>query len=126
MYVQQSRIKYKKLIRSTLILLPLFGIPYIISFVLSFYVMDNKTLEIVWLFFDQSFSAFQGLFASLVYCLLNSEVQMELKRKYNSFKDRNNKQFRRSRTISHTQQLNDELQEFPKDWMVVKKDNVYF
>lgn len=48
---------------------------------------------------------FQGLFAALVYCLLNTEVQIELKRKYSSIKDRTDKEFRRSRTISHTQQF---------------------
>lgn len=47
----------------------------------------------------------QGLFAALLYCLLNNEVQIEVKRKYLSLKDRNGKEFRRSRTISNTQQF---------------------
>lgn len=113
--MQQKRIKYKKLLRATAILVPLFGVPYTISFILSFHVHQNQTFEILWLLFDQTFTAFQGFFASLVYCLLNSEVQIEIKRKYHSFKDRNTKEFKRSRTISTTQQmpLNDELmQEF--------------
>jgi hypothetical protein len=94
--------------------------------VLSFYVDNNQTFEILWLFFDQTFTAFQGLFASLVYCLLNSEVQMEIARKYHSFKDRNNKEFkRRSRTISHTQQipLTEEMQEMPQNFGI--QEQVY-
>jgi uncharacterized membrane protein len=126
MYIQQRWVKYQKLVRAILILVPLFGIPYAVSFVLSFYVDNNQTFEILWLFFDQTFTAFQGLFASLVYCLLNSEVQMEIARKYHSFKDRNNKEFkRRSRTISHTQQipLTEEMQEMPQNFGI--QEQVY-
>ncbi|XP_044255443.1 glucagon receptor-like isoform X2 [Tribolium madens] len=133
MYIQQRWTKYQKLIRAILILVPLFGIPYTISFVLSFYAKEDQTFEIMWLFFDQTFTAFQGLFASLVYCLLNSEVQLEIMRKYNSFKDRNREFNRRSRTISHTQQipLTEELQEIPqsagiKDQLYINKTSDYF
>lgn len=114
MYVQQTRIKYQKLLKATLTLLPLFGIPYTISLILAIPAKRNPTFEIFWLFFDQAFIAFQGLFASLIYCIFNNEVQVEIVRKYKFFKDRNNGQVkRRNRTISHTTQvqLNDEMQE---------------
>lgn len=125
MYIQQRWTKYQKLIRAILILIPLFGIPYTVSFVLSFYVSENQTFEILWLFFDQTFTALQGLFASLVYCFLNNEVQMEIMRKYNSFKDRNREFKRRSRTISHTQQipLTEDLPEIPQN---INKTSDYF
>ncbi|RZC38229.1 parathyroid hormone/parathyroid hormone-related peptide receptor-like [Asbolus verrucosus] len=63
-----------------------------------------------------------------------SEVQMEIVRKYNSFKDRNTKEFkRRTRTISHTQQipLNEEMQEIPqnfgnKEQLLMNKTSDYF
>lgn len=55
---------------------------------------------------------FQGLFASLLYCLLNNEVQTEVKRKYISLKDRNDKEFRRSRTISNTQQFSLQVNDY--------------
>ncbi|XP_019874300.2 parathyroid hormone/parathyroid hormone-related peptide receptor-like [Aethina tumida] len=103
--IQQRKIKYRKLLKSTLILIPLFGIPYFMSFCLQFWIDESPTLELIWLLFDQSFSAFQGFFASLVYCLLNCEVQAELRRKYFSLRDITHREFRRSRTISHTQQF---------------------
>ncbi|CAH0558148.1 unnamed protein product [Brassicogethes aeneus] len=132
--IQQRRIKYRKLLKSTLILIPLFGIPYFISFCLQFWVNSSQLLELTWLLFDQTFSAFQGFFASLVYCLLNSEVQTEIKRKYSSIKDRNNKEFRRSRTISHTQQFslplnddnNDNLQNYGDELNRKKTADCYF
>ncbi|XP_063907250.1 parathyroid hormone/parathyroid hormone-related peptide receptor-like isoform X1 [Zophobas morio] len=130
MYMQRWT-QYQKLVRAILILVPLFGIPYAVSFVLSFYVTQNRTFEILWIFFDQSFTAFQGLFASLVYCLMNSDVQVEVVRKYRLFKDRNNREFkRRSRTISHTTQiaLAEELQELPQGFgdEVINKTSDYF
>ncbi|KAJ8913470.1 hypothetical protein NQ315_013850 [Exocentrus adspersus] len=138
--IQQRRIKYRKLLKATLILIPLFGVPYSFSLLMSFYITKSHILEVVWLFFDQTFTAFQGLFAALVYCLLNNEVQMELKRKYSSMKDRTDKEFRRSRTISNTQQFilqaNDDSPENvqniendkhnPEEIVLTKEHNCYF
>ncbi|KAF7272188.1 parathyroid hormone/parathyroid hormone-related peptide receptor-like [Rhynchophorus ferrugineus] len=105
-FIQQKKIKYRKLLKSTLILIPLYGIPYTISFILSFYAYDNRILEIFWVFFDQAFASFQGCFAALVYCLFNSEVQSEIKRKYSYIYSHRDQEFRRSRTISsNTQQF---------------------
>ncbi|KAG5868657.1 hypothetical protein JTB14_015665 [Gonioctena quinquepunctata] len=115
-YIQQRKFKYRKLMKATLILIPLFGVPYAFTFLMSLYIMQGKknpVLEIIWLFFDQSFAAFQGLFAALVYCLLNSEVRIEILRKYSFMKDRHNKEFRRSRTISNTVQIPFTDDDFP-------------
>ncbi|KAF5284992.1 hypothetical protein FQR65_LT02303 [Abscondita terminalis] len=117
-YIQHQRTKYRRLVRSTLILIPLFGVPYVISLIISFTTTTNTTLEVVWIFLDQTFTAFQGLFVALVYCLLNSEVHTEIKHKYNSLRDRrqHNRQSR-ERTISHTLQ-------FPTTVMHVKDEIV--
>ncbi|XP_030760975.1 parathyroid hormone/parathyroid hormone-related peptide receptor-like isoform X2 [Sitophilus oryzae] len=106
-FIQQKKVKFRKLLKSTLILIPLYGIPYTMTLILSFYVESSKILEIIWLFLDQSFTSFQGFFAALVYCLLNSEVHVEIKRKYSLFYSRQvNKECCRSRTISsNTQQF---------------------
>lgn len=59
MYIQQRKIKYKRLIRSTLILTPIFGVPYIVSILTWYYASTNPTLELTWLFFDQTFTSLQ-------------------------------------------------------------------
>lgn len=118
--VQISKLwfNFRKLVKATLILLPLFGVPYTISIILYFYVSKDVTLELIWLFFDQSFTAFQvgklilsdifqhsilqGFFAALFYCLLNGDVQLEIKRRYYSVRERS--EIKRCRTISHTLQ----------------------
>ncbi|CAG9865377.1 unnamed protein product [Phyllotreta striolata] len=108
--IQQRKIKYGKLLKATTILIPLFGVPYGFSLLLSIYTNESVVLELIYLFFDQSFAAFQGLFAAFVYCLSNNEVHVEIRRKYVLMKERNNREFgRRSRTISNTQQTSLQL-----------------
>lgn len=50
---------FRKLTKSTLILVPLFGIPYTISLVLSLYASKSQVVDMIWLFFDQTFTSFQ-------------------------------------------------------------------
>lgn len=64
MYVQQRSIKYRKLTKSTLILVPLFGVPYVISLILSLQAKTNDVADLVYLFFDQTFTSFQVDFLS--------------------------------------------------------------
>lgn len=59
MYTQQLNAKYKKLARSILILNHLLGIPYTISLVVYYTANRRTNLEIIWIFCDQSFTAFQ-------------------------------------------------------------------
>ncbi|KAB0799158.1 hypothetical protein PPYR_07038 [Photinus pyralis] len=104
-YIQHQRTKYRRLVKSTLTLIPLFGVPYVISLVMLYSTNLNPTTEVVWLFLDQTFVAFQGLFVALVYCLLNTEVHNEIKHRYNAIRDRQEHHRQsRERTISHTLQ----------------------
>ncbi|XP_068160342.1 vasoactive intestinal polypeptide receptor 2-like isoform X4 [Antennarius striatus] len=70
--------QYKRLAKSTLLLIPLFGINYVV-FV---YLMEptNKTLNYIKIFFELGLGSFQGLIVAVLYCFLNSEVQIELRR----------------------------------------------
>ncbi|CAF0817501.1 unnamed protein product [Rotaria sp. Silwood1] len=69
--------KYSRLARSTLILLPLFGIHYV------FFMWNTKPLLIsnlilIHLTVHTISSSFQGFFVALIYTILNSEVQREI------------------------------------------------
>lgn len=70
--------QYRRLAKSTLLLIPLFGINYVV-FV---YLMEptDKNMEHIKIFFELGLGSFQGLIVAVLYCFLNSEVQSELRR----------------------------------------------
>ncbi|XP_014663609.1 PREDICTED: parathyroid hormone/parathyroid hormone-related peptide receptor-like isoform X2 [Priapulus caudatus] len=72
--------KYRKLAKSTLVLVPLFGAHYFIFIGMT--SVKNEVLELTWLFFDLFFCAFQGLFVSLLFCFFNGEVRGEIKKRW--------------------------------------------
>lgn len=75
--------KYRKLAKSTLVLVPLFGVHYMIFIGLS--GVKDYYIEVIWLSFDLFFSSFQGLFVALLFCFFNGEVQYEIKKRWNRF-----------------------------------------
>ncbi|CAM1326416.1 PTH1R (predicted) [Pycnogonum litorale] len=76
----------KKWIKSTLVLVPLFGAYYVIFLIISLSSTNNKLVMLIWLYCDTSFTAFQGFLVSVLYCFVNGEVQGEIRRKYHSWK----------------------------------------
>nr|XP_012225728.1 PREDICTED: secretin receptor [Linepithema humile] len=77
-HLQRKKMKYKRWAKSTLVLVPLFGIHYTFFLGLSYH--KDYRVELVWLFCDQLFASFQGAFVALLYCLLNGEVRAEIRR----------------------------------------------
>ncbi|XP_076327055.1 parathyroid hormone/parathyroid hormone-related peptide receptor-like isoform X2 [Tachypleus tridentatus] len=77
---QVRRYRYRKWFKSTLVLVPLFGVHYALLLGMSLAADVSRIVEIVWLYTDQFFSSFQGFFVALLYCFCNSEVQQEIKK----------------------------------------------
>lgn len=78
--------RYKRWARSTLVLVPLFGVHYAFFIGMSYSIGVNETVEVVWLFCDQLFASFQGFFVAVLYCFLNGEVRVEVSRTLRSMK----------------------------------------
>ncbi|XP_076264130.1 secretin receptor-like isoform X2 [Rhynchophorus ferrugineus] len=72
--VNEDSRRYLKWAKSTLVLVPLFGVNY--SVFLIFYFMKE---ELIWMICDTLFGSFQGFFVAILYCFLNGEVKAEMK-----------------------------------------------
>lgn len=73
---------YRKLLRSTLVLIPLFGVHYTGFLIFQQWAEINKYVlaEVVWLYIETLFSSCQGCIVACLYCFLNDEVHQEIKR----------------------------------------------
>ncbi|XP_076236933.1 vasoactive intestinal polypeptide receptor 2 isoform X2 [Calliopsis andreniformis] len=84
--VSEETQRYKRWAKSTLVLVPLFGVHYTLFLGMSYIIGINETVEVVWLFCDQFFASFQGFFVAVLYCFLNGEVRTEVSRAIRSQK----------------------------------------
>ncbi|XP_045615560.2 secretin receptor [Procambarus clarkii] len=77
---ESRKYRYRRWARSTLVLVPLFGVHYAALLGFTYFMGKNHTMELIWLFTDQFFASFQGFFVATLYCLLNAEVRSELRK----------------------------------------------
>ncbi|XP_075585017.1 uncharacterized protein LOC124495060 isoform X2 [Dermatophagoides farinae] len=79
--------KYRTWFRSTLVLVPLFGVHYMFFLAFTTITFNSYDIfEIIWLYTDLTFTTFQGCLVALLYCFFNHEVQIELKKLWLSCK----------------------------------------
>ncbi|XP_048755268.2 vasoactive intestinal polypeptide receptor-like isoform X2 [Ostrea edulis] len=82
---QTNSFRYRRLAKSTLILIPLFGVYYIIysiNFLMTtFGYLDETSMMYLILWWSELFfNSFQGFILAMLFCFLNAEVQAELKK----------------------------------------------
>ncbi|XP_050418385.1 secretin receptor isoform X2 [Patella vulgata] len=85
---KSRRCRHRRLAKSTLVLIPLFGVHYMVFIGLPDDV--SATLELIRLYYEMFFNSFQGFFVALLYCFLNGEVQSEIRKKWIRYKLKTN------------------------------------
>nr|XP_006638221.2 PREDICTED: parathyroid hormone/parathyroid hormone-related peptide receptor-like [Lepisosteus oculatus] len=73
------RQQYRKLLKATLVLMPLFGVHYMVFMALP-YTEVTGLLWQVQMHYEMFFNSSQGFFVAFIYCFCNGEVQAEIKK----------------------------------------------
>uniref|UniRef100_A0A8C8VH37 Parathyroid hormone/parathyroid hormone-related peptide receptor n=1 Tax=Pelusios castaneus TaxID=367368 RepID=A0A8C8VH37_9SAUR len=73
------RQQYRKLLKSTLVLMPLFGVHYVVFMAVP-YTEVSGVLWQIQMHYEMLFNSSQGFFVAFVYCFCNGEVQAEIKK----------------------------------------------
>ncbi|KAK2514024.1 Pth1r [Columba guinea] len=71
----------RKLLKSTLVLMPLFGVHYIVFMAMP-YTEVSGILWQIQMHYEMLFNSFQGFFVAIIYCFCNGEVQAEIKKSW--------------------------------------------
>ncbi|KAL8562962.1 hypothetical protein ACOMHN_004654 [Nucella lapillus] len=77
---ESRRVRYRKLAKSTLILIPLFAVYYIGFMWLPDHLSAGS--DLFKLYAEMLFDSFQGFLVALLFCFLNAEVQNEIRKKW--------------------------------------------
>ncbi|KAI8793453.1 glucagon peptide 1 receptor, partial [Biomphalaria glabrata] len=77
-----------KLAKFILVLIPLFGIMYLVFYVAVPSNFEETQYNLAYLYLEMGYNSFQGLLLALLFCFLNEEVHIELKRAWLRHKNR--------------------------------------
>ncbi|XP_063308728.1 vasoactive intestinal polypeptide receptor 2 [Pelobates fuscus] len=103
--------QFKRLTKSTLLLIPLFGVHYMV-----FTVFPIPSFNDCQIWFELSVGSFQGLVVTILYCFLNTEVQGELKGKWRSlFLNRNMNRDHRLHSLSISRNGSECVAQYPRN-----------
>ncbi|XP_069111226.1 secretin receptor-like isoform X2 [Argopecten irradians] len=72
--------KIRKLAKFIGVLIPLFGVCYIVFAVLLVRIEVDEDLDIPYLYGEMFYNSFQGFILAILFCFLNEEVHLELQR----------------------------------------------
>ncbi|KAL3055316.1 hypothetical protein OYC64_018077 [Pagothenia borchgrevinki] len=76
-----TRQQYRKLLKSTMVLMPLFGVHYIIFHAMP-YTEVSGVPWLIQMHYEMLFNSFQGFLVAIIYCFCNGEVQAEIKKSW--------------------------------------------
>ncbi|NWH58416.1 PTH1R protein, partial [Geococcyx californianus] len=71
--------QYRQLLKSTLVLMPLFGVHYVVFMAMP-YTEVSGVLWQIQMHYEMFFNSSQGFFVAFIYCFCNGEVQAEIKK----------------------------------------------
>ncbi|XP_050388620.1 parathyroid hormone/parathyroid hormone-related peptide receptor isoform X2 [Patella vulgata] len=72
--------RYRKLAKSTLVLIPLFGVQYILFISMEFEM--SAPIEVMKLYTEMFLNSFLGTIVTILFCFLNGEVRSVLRKKW--------------------------------------------
>uniref|UniRef100_A0A8C6IYN4 Parathyroid hormone/parathyroid hormone-related peptide receptor n=1 Tax=Melopsittacus undulatus TaxID=13146 RepID=A0A8C6IYN4_MELUD len=75
----EPRQQYRKLLKSTLVLMPLFGVHYVVFMAMP-YTEVSGVLWQIQMHYEMLFNSSQGFFVAFIYCFCNGEVQAEIRK----------------------------------------------
>ncbi|CAL1546690.1 unnamed protein product [Lymnaea stagnalis] len=96
-----GKAKYRKLAKFILVLIPLFGIMYIVFYVAVPSNFEETDFNVAYLYLEMGYNSFQGFLLALLFCFLNEEVHGELRRAWHRHRSRRSEMSAINKSCNH-------------------------